>query len=290
MRIEVDYRLEDVEELFIPESDAANPARHRRKLRGGVIGWLAAIVIFTALYKFESHLRYQAGFPDPQYSPRDLQLDIVTLVVPGTLIFIIVCISQFVFWRGSKWRPRVQQSPARAQKRLSLLLAFVLTLVIGGIVIGGFLPINSLGEWHPSRFEIMAITWGPWLAIFVLFIAFARRMSLWQARRTWLRHPGLARHTTFELDEWGLKMWDEVSRTERHWSTFRRARETEDLLVLVHEENRQYMIPKRAFATQSDLEAARALLQNKLQNTTFLAQPLGFPMTPRPAEPIPSNP
>jgi len=279
MRIEVDYRLEDVEELFIPEASAANPARHHRKLSGGAIGWLVAILIFTAMYFFQMHLRHEAGIPEPENPPRDLQLDLVTLVLPGALVFIVVCLSQFLFWRGSKWRPRSQRSPVRAQKRLTTLLALTLLLVIGAVVIGEFVPILGM-QWYPSRFEITACSWGPWLGSFILFVIFARRMGLWQARRAWLKHPGLARHTTFELDDWGLKMWDDVNRVERHWSTFLRARETQNLLVLVHEENRQYMIPKRAFASQSDLEAARALLQNKLEHTTFLAQPLGFPMTP----------
>jgi hypothetical protein len=54
-------------------------------------------------------------------------------------------------------------------------------------------------------------------------------------------------------------------------------------MVLVTENKQQYLIPKRAFASEADLQAFRALLQNKITQTTFLTEMTGFAVLPKPA-------
>jgi hypothetical protein len=287
VQIEVDYRLEDLEELYIPETYAARPSQWKTKMRTGVGGWLAFVAASLAFwYILRSRRPY---FPRPLNPPRDLQTDIFTLVLPGALVLLFTTMMLFRLWRVSRWKPKTPSTPPGTKNRKKRICAVLIWFAIAAIA---FACINGAWsrQWRPSRAEIYLLCWGPWLLTLILLIARTSRMVLWQARKTWLTTPGFARHHTFELDDWGMKLWNNLTRIEMHWTTVTRARETQNLLVLVSETKLQYIIPKRAFATEADIESARALLQNKLQNTTFLAQPLGFPMAPKPVQPLAMNP
>jgi NADH:ubiquinone oxidoreductase subunit 5 (subunit L)/multisubunit Na+/H+ antiporter MnhA subunit len=287
MRVEVDFRLEDLDELYVPEVYAADPSRYRRKMRIGVIGWIVCVALLAAMYLFSGYTRSRSNVSQVENPPRDFQLDVITLALPGILAILLTSAVVFRLWRGSKWRAK-KPSPSAA-KKVSVqarLVAVILTMIVVAVAVVAFTP-ELASDWRPSRGQIILVCWTPWLLVLLVFVGLAPLMIHWQARRMWLNNPAWARHHTYEFDDWGLKASDPTGRFEKSWVTFTRARETANLLVLVHESSLMYIIPKRAFPTEADIEAARALLQNRIENTTFLAKPLGFPMTPRPVEPLP---
>ncbi len=288
MRIEVDFRLEDLEELYVPEVYAAKPSQYVNKMRTGVGAWLLFVAAAVFLWIFNTRLHTRLG-PPPQNPARDLQTDVFTLILPGGLGLLLTCVLLFRVWRGSKWKPAVRGAPAATKnhrKRFyAVLIWFIIAVIAFACINGAFTQ-----DWRPAKGSVFLLCWGPWLASLILLMSVTARSAMWTARRTWFTTPAFARHHTFEFDDWGLKLWTDVTRTEMHWSTFERARETQNLLVLVAETKLQYLIPKRAFASEADLNSARALLQNKLENTTFLASHSGFPVATKQVVTVASNP
>ncbi|MFI5377958.1 MAG: YcxB family protein [Tepidisphaerales bacterium] len=62
--------------------------------------------------------------------------------------------------------------------------------------------------------------------------------------------------------------------------------ETPGLLILYTRGVTMVMPPKRAFASEADLMAAKALVQTHIERGQFIERVGGFPVLPRPVEPV----
>src|SRR5258708_25473742 len=115
MRVEFCYQLEDVEEGLVPEAHAADPARFKRKVGRGVLGWLVTLPLIAFVWTV-SRIISGVGIlkPNDPNPPRDLVLDVLTMMVPAGVFLLSLVLMLVHSWRKSRWRPA---KPAGKQRR-----------------------------------------------------------------------------------------------------------------------------------------------------------------------------
>jgi hypothetical protein len=140
--------------------------------------------------------------------------------------------------------------------------------------------------WRPTPFEQTAVTVAPWVAALygLIIVQRFRRAAGNKAVET---SPGLLRPHVVTIEEGGFRSEDGLIDLRAHWDFFVRCRETANLLVLITEEVRAHIIPKRAIADPSDLIAIKAILQANIRQCEFLYTSTGFPVQPAPVAVIP---
>jgi hypothetical protein len=286
MRIEFTYILDDLQEALVPERHAADPQAYRRTTWVSLIGWIVAMFVFGLIWFAERHVLVagalsRAADPRTPNPPQSLTLEIFTTTLPASVVTLILGFSLWHTWSRSRWRkPGKSSSAQRSARTARTARIFVLTVaVLIGLAVT-LLPAWTFIAWHPSQGELIAIRSFPWLVSFGILLAFGVAQRHWLPRRQWFDNPGFARPRVVDLDDDGVRFADSVAVYEFKWPMFVRARETPNLLLLVSENKLQWIIPKRAFSSQAELENARALIQNMIPNTTFQTKPIGFPLSP----------
>ena len=282
MRIRLNYRLEDLQEaVFFVDVEKKMPPR---AIRRGIIGWLVFVAMATAMFYFlRATPAPTAGLMAAHEDfPVDPILEFVTTLLPSGVMLLILILSLWQAWRSSRW------SPHPLKRRRDGMLATVIVLGIAFLAFGGFLLVNrpTTFLWYATRDQLVLLRIGPWVLVFVLMIVFSLLYRRWQPRKQWLMNPGHRRETEIELDDLGVRVHDSLTLHERKWETFVKARETPGLLLLESEDARRWMIPKRAFNDASEIDRARALIQNKISDSRFLVQPGGFAVLPKPVMPV----
>jgi hypothetical protein len=93
--------------------------------------------------------------------------------------------------------------------------------------------------------------------------------------RHWQSRPDLHRHQTVDISAAGVVFSDTVCRHDYQWPAFVKGEETRHLFLLFTSESIGLMIPKRAFATDVEIDAMRNLMTLIPRN-----QSRGFPIAP----------
>jgi len=104
-------------------------------------------------------------------------------------------------------------------------------------------------------------------------------------KRLWDEQPTFHRAKTLDISAGGVVITDAVSRTETHWDGFVGWQETKTLFVLFPSQHWVIFFPKRAFASDEELEAMRALARF-IPATAAAAFPVIQP-NPAPSTPPP---
>jgi hypothetical protein len=280
MRIECTYKIADVKEALIPEAQAAKPRRWSGVVRNVVIMLsLGAMLLSVAITLTTS----RASAVAVQYPPRDLVADLLPQLVPAAYVWLVLALAFWTNWRKS--RAHVKRE-GQHRSLVRILIGLVFGLIAGGgiIVLTGH---NQTFIWHPSSHEAIFIAAAPWSFTVLLMLLLGAGIRRWNPRHQWVSRASWRRTHVVELDESGARWNDAVSSSTYTWAYFSRARETENLLILVGDGQLQHLLPKRAFADTTEVEACRSLLQNKIADTKFLVLPSGFAVLPKSVIPLP---
>jgi hypothetical protein len=276
MRLEFTYTFADLQEtLTAPQSAAQRASRKRRRIIN-MICWPVTALGFGVLI-------WASRFtPRRPWVLDGMPLDVVADVLPGVLAAAFLCLFVFLAsWRA--WRAsRVKRPDPTANARGPVVQ--VIGIVLGLMIAGGTVLLtrkDAVLLWMPTRSERILASGGPGLAMIFLLIATATLHQRWNIRKLWVSKPGWLRPRTIEMDAQGFRAWDAISRYEFAWPYVVKARETENLLVLVGEDELQHMIPKRAFADAAEIERCRALLQSMIGKVEFQVTPTGFEILPQ---------
>ena len=285
MKLQFRYTLGDLQEtLFFTD---AGDAKRQRTAAGGLIGWITFVVIATLLFVF---LRVASpsnakSATAPQNPPADLILDLVTTMIPVAVILLILVIALWRSWRNSRWSPRIPDPTAKSSRIVRQVVSSFALLLLALAILLLFNP-NITFLWYASRGDMVLLRIGPWAVVFILLIAFSLLYRQWQPRQQWLANPAYRREKVLELNDQAARLSDSLLVMESKWENFIMAWETPNFLFLVAEDKRRWMIPKRAFSDESEIDRARALIQNKIADSRFLVQPGGFAVVPKPVVPV----
>jgi hypothetical protein len=136
-------------------------------------------------------------------------------------------------------------------------------------------PVTS--ETTPGGMFAVLVPWG--LIAFVVLLALFR--SLGDHRRVWNETPYLWQPQSAEINEQGVRVSNALIDTFCRWSVFVGWAETRNLLLILLPNKQRLAFPKRAFATEAEVEQVRAFVQSYVR-----APVRGFPVLP--ANPSPS--
>jgi hypothetical protein len=104
------------------------------------------------------------------------------------------------------------------------------------------------------------------VSAFGLTLVFLYYFVPWRAARRAAREERLRAKTLYEIDDDGVLIRNDYAETKLDWGSFREFVITEDYYLLVYTLNRSMVqfIPRRAFASEHDEEAFRAILEASL--------------------------
>jgi hypothetical protein len=277
VEILVEYTLADVREALMPPDGAKRDHVSRRN--AVAFGWLrvlGAIGVWALLM-------FVPTFPG-QKSDRvecDVAVLLATSIAPFMFVFGIV-VARFVALAAAA-RLTGDGALKKRQSVVTLVQTVAGLFAAVGTLLALFPLIARDAElaWHTNRrFEIGAAL-APWVLLMLLHQFLTQSMTKRAAEQRFKSSEILKRVQTLVLDEHGLKRSDEVGEVSYSWGCFRRARETATLLLIVDQQQRVHILPKRAFDDDFAIAMARALIQNHVKETQFLPQPSAFPVLPR---------
>lgn len=136
-------------------------------------------------------------------------------------------------------------------------------------------------KFNPRSTHSSKLTWqvllphSIWLLLLVYVSAIAAHNRSTSMPRHWENRPDLHRHQTVDISAEGLTLSDTVCRHEFQWAGFVKGEETRNLFLLFNWESGGLMVPKRAFASDEELEAMRNLMKLIPRNQTA-----GFQIVP----------
>lgn len=284
MRIEFTYTLEDITEMLSAESSARNP---RRSPLWPMISWLGWLILVTGLGTLYWLMDRAVSSSRPPEPPQDLMVELLPSYLPAFLLFALYAWTLWKLWRKSHWRAPTAAQTSRQKEVVRRILPYAFGFGIWWTA-KRILSLDPPIIWYPSRTQMLLAGLAPWAINFAMIMLIGAVQKSWKPRIEWLSKPSLGRPRVIELDEQGVHITEPETHLDLKWSGVTRARETLNLLVLTTAGKNSFGIPKRGFRDEAAIEQARALLQNKIPNTSFLVRPIGFSVVPRPVIPLDS--
>jgi hypothetical protein len=287
MRFEFTYTLDDLNEALLSAANAQRTEIKRYRVRASRVLALPFFIVLAVGLWFAIHFsmaRGQSANIDENL-PDDVVVELITSTIPALVVAGMVAMMYVVSWRKARWkRPRANDGERRRSLGPQVLGYVLLTIVTFAVI----LPLNPWATciWYPTRGELALLRVGPWLMNLAAIFIWSALHRHWQPREQWFNNPGFRRPKVLELDDQGFRLSDSINRYDFKWDAFIRAAETTGLLVLVAEDKKQWMIPKRAFTDEGEIDRARALIQKKITDSQFLVQPGGFAVLPKPVVPV----
>lgn len=118
-----------------------------------------------------------------------------------------------------------------------------------------------------------------WAMLLVAMILLTLRHLRTQTRKVWDGQPSLHRPQTVSVTPEGLTFDDVVTRRQMRWLSFQRVLETKRVFVLMMGDVQFEMIPRRAFADNTEAQQFKALLDQKIRDPE---SPTAFDVIERP--------
>lgn len=150
----------------------------------------------------------------------------------------------YTMYRRSRWLLRIIAV-------LAVLLAAVTLLGIG------------IGSDFSGTNEFLAELW-PFYTVIALLAAMLPFTVWYTARRQMRSSSELAKPHVFRFDSDGFDVESAFSTGRCRWEALFEARELKELLLLYRSKDVFHLLPKRAFGSEDELGAMRALLREKL--------------------------
>ena len=140
-------------------------------------------------------------------------------------------------------------------------------------------------HWFNRKFNptshAQTLTWQTLLphSIWLMLLLYVSSMAAYNHSKSlprhWLSRPDLHRHQTVDISAAGVIFSDTVCRHDYQWPAFVKGEETRNLFLLFTSESIGLIVPKRAFASEVELDAMRNLMKLIPRD-----QSRGFPIAP----------
>lgn len=275
MHIEFTNTLEDLKESLVPEKFAAKPEAYKREFKAIWVVWpvMLGMMILAKL----SPLRTDRTL-DPELPHQDLVPILLCSIVPAALLTIANFAAIWRSWQAA--RPNAKPLGSRRSRAWFIELLGLCWVLTGAAMIATLTDFNTSHFWAPTRFQLMLLATAPWVAFITADQLNGWLRRRWAAATQWFSNPGATRPSSMDINDQHLTVADDVVQITCRWSAFVRARETENLFILIWGSGRSLLIPKRAFAGPAELGAMRSLIQTKVQNCQLLVSPIGFEVLP----------
>jgi YcxB-like protein len=252
----------------------------------GIFSWLFFLVILL-FWWFASSLQPTplAGMQtiEPRPGVDDLWLVLLPTLMP-VLVIGLLAISTMV--KGFMATDGV--APAVIKKRNAIVARVNLVLVVIIMFFGVRLLMNPQygWAWTPSRPKVVIVAVWPWVILCVLILALLPMLRWLKARTLWNTTPPLRRPNCVEFNREGLVTVEAKSSSRFRWSYFTQYSETQNLLRLHMEDQRIFLIPKRAVGEQQMLELRSLICSNIAEGKFLVTDPRFAVMAPQPVIPI----
>jgi hypothetical protein len=243
MLIQFQYTFEDFREAKggVAELKAARKKKTRSSTKFVVIIVVAYLVLKTF------------GFLDNNVLMENTVFMLVGLSLAG------MGIVMFKLIRGrTRWK--------QAWKTIALTLSALMSLLLWG-----WLEIRLQGA---GELEVILLSQAPWYALLVIFVVNGVRVQGTTLRQLWDESPATHLPKTAEITVDGIMMRDELTEHHWKWAVFMAAKETSNVFVLMMSPSASLMFPKRAFESEEQLNAMRAMMGNLLE----VNRTVGFPV------------
>lgn len=248
-----------------------NARREQAAAQKGKTGIVAVVLSLTVIIVLTAVLSWLWG--DPFADIRPPHYILFTMLLPTLMISAAV---MALNWAQRVVLPETRGSLLRRLWPAAVRLAGFVFLV--GLLLAAWLPRASERDESTGR---PAYDWyGAFLphVSWVLFAAivylFARRAARDAIRQLWEQQPSLTRQRTIDIGPDGFMCDEKVVLRRYEWVALARFVETERLMLACPSDISFEIIPKRAFTSPADLEAARALLQTQIRDRE--SGPTGF--------------
>jgi len=137
---------------------------------------------------------------------------------------------------------------------------YLLLFAVGALLKASVLVIAALypqpdKAWYESARDPTPLVWViglPALFVFVLPLVWARRAT---------RDDRVKNGVRYEFSQIGIHVENSVGRADLKWAAIRRAIETRSAFLLLPTNNLAHTLPRRCFASRSDVDATRELLR-----------------------------
>jgi hypothetical protein len=263
------------------------PSRAMR-LGRGMLGWVMFVVLAVMLYfLLDKNPRRGSGAPPGDQPPIDLWLSVIpsALGAAGVGAFLLtITLANFI----TKRRARATGKPDTPTKVIQIGLMISLGLAVLSLWVMTRPPLEI--NWRPDRSQVAIAAVMPWVIVFAMMFGLFRIAARRGTQTMYDTNPTFRRQHRSHLDAEGIHEDDGVTKVLYRWPIFRRAWETDNMLVLDDEANRRHMLPKRALIDAGQLEPARALIVSHVPVTDLFQTPGAFPVNRPPAAPIPAIP
>jgi hypothetical protein len=274
MQLTFTYTIEELAEAI------AQPGRASRLLQRS--GWYIArdLIIYLGLMSLIIALYFlftRSPHPIPESAqPQDLLIATLAPLSPMLILMALLVISVQATAPGT-WRQRRQRATyAQTWMMAALLLSLSLSMVA---IFAG----HTLLPWRPTRGDALLVALLPTgVTIFAIIVA-GRLMLRNQLQRQWdwgvFQRPKIVEITPVEI-----LFSDEASDLRCRWPFFQYAWETPNLLLLASQDDRVFILPKRAFRSVDDLDEAINVIRRNLPDsqTEFASRPPAFPVLRKP--------
>lgn len=144
--------------------------------------------------------------------------------------------------------------------RASVGTRLLMIIGVGGLVLLAvaalFFGIVGWPKWF-------VFDWTFFLVPVVILMFWAGIIPL-QAWLNWKRNAPLRGELTYDFQPEGVQVVTTTSNSFMKWEAFIKSKETPNLFLLFLTKQMCHMVPKRAFASEADLESLRVLLSEKI--------------------------
>jgi len=207
--------------------------------------------------------------------------DMVMILGPGivsNLLFLVLTIAALL---SQLKRARLRALFAGPQPSGSVRWARFLGMLTVPVVMAIFFTVDLVPtvEWNTSRRVALLVGLLPFATMFVALIIFLSWYQRKMLGATWQGHANLHRPRELEFTDEAVKSVDPTTSVDWKWSAFVRFRETPNLFILVLEDSRFIMVPKRDLSAAEKMVEFRAMLQTHIAEGYFLTVPMAaFPV------------
>jgi hypothetical protein len=257
--IQYQNTLDDYREMTNAISAARRPVNSPWQI-------VVLVVVFGLYYAVTRFLWQKAGDQDGQMAWMNMWIAIVAF---GFTWLALSLPASF----------RARRFPWLTRRQAIALSTFI--LLIASLIFQHWMN----AKLNPRSAHASKLTWQTilphsiWLLLLVYVSAIAAHNHSTSLPRHWEKRLDLHRHQTVDISAEGLSLSDTVSRHDLQWAAFVKGEETRNLFLLFNWETSGLMIPKRAFASDEELNAMRNLMKliPNTQSTGFQVVPLSAP-------------